>query len=432
MSQEQSRANFFRQSGWMIIANTVSGFFMAAVHPFASAMPPGEYSVFFTLLRVFTIFAIPAAGLQTIMAQQAAASSARNQEGTLAATLRQVLIATSVLWLLLVLITAFYHSTIVQKFQIANPMVLWVTLLTILLALWMPIFQGVLQGRENFLWLGWSMIFNGVGRVVAIILIVWGLKGQATGAMTGAMCGVASAILIAFWPSRTMLHEKGDPVQINQWLGKTIWLICGIAPGLLLVNLDMIVIQSYFSREVTPYYAAGAMIGYALVTFTTPIAAVMFPKIVKSVVGAQKTDALFLAVLGTGILGGVGAIFCTFFPELPLRIIFFKNPDYIKAAPLVPWFIWAFVPLTMANVLISNLLARERFAAIPLLALIGIAYPFALFSYMPIGVKLPAFVAFERIVQILGFFSLALFTIALLFTLYDKRMTQLPKTESES
>jgi len=48
--------------------------------------------------------------------------------------------------------------------------------------------------------------------------------------------------------------------------------------------------------------------------------------------------------------------------ETALAILF---PDKIAAAPLVPWYAWALVPLTLANVLIQNLLARGRFAAMP-------------------------------------------------------------------
>ncbi len=44
-----------------------------------------------------------------------------------------------------------------QRWQITNPAGLWVTLLVVLFSLWMPIFWGVLQGKQSFLWLGWSM-----------------------------------------------------------------------------------------------------------------------------------------------------------------------------------------------------------------------------------------------------------------------------------
>ena len=41
--------------------------------------------------------------------------------------------------------------------------------------------------------------------------------------------------------------------------------------------------------------------------------------------------------------------------------MYLSNPEMWEAAPLVPWFAWALLPLTVANVLVQNILARGRF-----------------------------------------------------------------------
>jgi len=48
------------------------------------------------------------------------------------------------------------------------------------------------------------------------------------------------------------------------------------------------------------------------------------------------------------------------------------------STPLVPWFAWGMLPLTLANVLINALLARGRFAVVPWLVLVAIGYGVAL------------------------------------------------------
>ena len=123
-------------------------------------------------------------------------------------------------------------------------------------------------------------------------------------------------------------------------------------------------------------------------------------------------------------MGSVAALACTLLPELPLRIIYFSNPKYWEAAPLVPWFAWCLLPLVLANVLVANLLARERFAIVPWLVLAALGYGLALGVLKP---RLPAMEqlrAFRSVVQTLGSFSLLLFGVAAWFTWRDKAQSR--------
>jgi O-antigen/teichoic acid export membrane protein len=108
------------------------------------------------------------------------------------------------------------------------------------------------------------------------------------------------------------------------------------------------------------------------------------------------------------------AVFCTVFPGLPLQLVYDKS--YMVIKPLVPWFAWCMFLLTLANVLINNLLARERFRAIPWLVLVAAAYGLTLLALAPHYVELDYLTAFKRVVQILGAFSLLLLAVSAWFT----------------
>jgi len=60
--------------------------------------------------------------------------------------------------------------------------------------------------------------------------------------------------------------------------------------NIFIMSADSLVVRAYFDGEQTGLYAAAAMIGRALVFFTVPLAAVMFPKIVQSAARARKSD----------------------------------------------------------------------------------------------------------------------------------------------
>lgn len=417
----ESKSTFFRQSGWLVIANTLAGMFMVGVHPFASRMPEAEYGLFTALLRLFMVLSIPAAGLQIVLAQKTAAAIQPEQRAEVAAASRGILKALILLWLVVGFVLGMFQNQMIASFKIVKPAALWVTWLVVLPALGLPLFQGMLQGVQNFSWLGLSMILNGVGRCGFIAIIVLFLHGEAAGAMTGTFCGVLAGMFLAFWPMRQTLRLRGT-FHASIWLKRLLPLTLGAGSVLFLINVDIIAVQSHFPKNLTPFYAAGGMVGVGLVTFTTPMASVMFPKLVRSFAQSETSNALWLAIGGTAVLGIVGALLCTIFPELPLRIMYFRNPDYLKAAVLVPWFMWCLLPVTVANVLVSNLLARERFAVVPWLVFVAAGYGFALFKYAAAaGLSGDAFAAFRHIIQILGIFSTLLLIIATIFNWRELR-----------
>ena len=57
-----------------------------------------------------------------------------------------------------------WQTDILAGWKLTSPADLWITVLVVLFSFWLPMFWGVLQGQQDFFWLGWSNIINGVGR----------------------------------------------------------------------------------------------------------------------------------------------------------------------------------------------------------------------------------------------------------------------------
>ncbi|MCL5098970.1 MAG: hypothetical protein M1608_15830, partial [Candidatus Omnitrophica bacterium] len=405
MTNDQHKLAFFRQSGWMMFATVVGGVLMWAVHKIAAQLPIAEYGIFTTLLQILNLMGIPAAGLQTVFAQQAAAAVTEERQRQLAGTLFGVLRGTFLIWLCIAVVSLIFKRDLLIQLKIDNPSALWITVFIGLAALWFPIVQGLLQGRQDFLWMGWSLIANGAGRFLSVAVIVLVLGGLAAGAMTGALLGMIVAIGLGAWQIRPLCRQSRLPFAWRPWLARVVPLTLGTGTCMFMLSADMIIVQSHFDKNTTGLYAAAGMIGRGLVFFTIPLTAVMFPKIVRSAARAEKTDVLALALGATALTGGMAALGCTLFPWLPLRIIY--KASFLSIAPLVPWFAWGMLPLTLANVLVSNLLARSQFAAVPWLMLVAVAYGVALY-YCPHS--------FTAVAQTLGVFNLILLAVAAWFT----------------
>jgi O-antigen/teichoic acid export membrane protein len=183
-----------------------------------------------------------------------------------------------------------------------------------------------------------------------------------------------------------------------------------------MTTADVVYVQTVCAKDQTPFYTPAAMVGLALVTFTTPLASVMFPKVVESAALTQQSDALRHALVATALLGGLAAVACSLLPELPLRIIFFRNSLYWRSAPLVPWIAWCLLPLVLANVLISNLLARDRFKVVPWLLVVGAAYAITLILLRAQVASAEGFAGFKLVIGLLGIFSSLLLAVAVWFT----------------
>lgn len=423
---EKHHVTFFRQSGWLMFASTASGALMYAVHPIVSrGVPSGEYGVFTTLLQVVALMGIPAVGLTPVIAQQAAAAITEEQQRIVASEFRAVWKAIFFIWLAMMLVLAVFWRQALAGLKIENSTALAAAAIVGLAAMWMPLVNGILQGRQNFFWLGWTNILNGVGRLSFVCLIVFLLHGWAAGAMSAVFLGMMAVIIVGCWQVRDAWKTKAAPVQWRDWLGRVVPLTFGLGAATFMLSADMIFTQNFFPREQTGFYAAAGMIGRALVFFTQPLSQVMFPKLARSRATGEKTNALGLALGATLLAGGAAAIGCTLFPSLPLRLAMY-GPAYIAtASPLVPWFAWCMLPLTLSTVLINSLMARSKFSAVPWLVLVAIGYGVAL---MMVGKHAGALAdtqaGLRLMIQTLGIFNALMFGVCAWFTWGKKDKTK--------
>jgi O-antigen/teichoic acid export membrane protein len=411
--EPSQKSTFFRQSGWMMIATVVGGVFMAGVHGFSKALAPMEYSAMGTLLQLLNLMTIPALGLQMVFAQQASAAVTETQRQQLVSTVRAVMRWTFCIWLATAVVTIVCHNTFIAALQLSNPAALWVTLVVGLVMLWFPIFQGLLQGRQNFLWLGWGAIFNGVGRVGIVGVIVIVFHGGAAGVMGGVLIGLLVAWGIGVWQNLDLRKEPGAAFDAAGWLRRVVPMTLGFGAFQFLASADALVAQNYLGKDGgAAAYFFGGTLARAIPLLTVPLAAVMFPKLVHSAALSQKSNLMGVTLLGTAVLGGVGALGLTL--TAPLLIKIGSKPEYVSIVPLIPLFGWVMVPLSLGNVLLYNLMAHSRFKVVPALVVVATGYWVALQYHHD---------SFKMIIQTLGVFSLIFLAVCLMFSWISKDKT---------
>jgi O-antigen/teichoic acid export membrane protein len=412
------KSTFFRQSSWMVIATFAGGMFMVLVHTFGSKMGSQEYSTFVSLLRLLIIMGFPAAALQTVFARQAATVTNDQQEEQLRATTRAILTWTFLVWLVFGGAVLAGFRPLSRLLSISNPAALYFTVILVLTNMWVPIGKGLLQGKHQFGGLGWLQISDGVIRFSVLLLMVFVLGGKAAGAMFAAVAGQLVTVIIGAWLTRAIWQSR--PVVAfhwKTWLGAALPLTLGLGTVLVMSSIDMLFVQGLFSDTgQTALYGGAMLTGFAIIQFIAPVALVMFARVAQNVARSERANSLGMTLAATILFGSVAAIGCTLFPRLPLRLMYFSNRAMWEAAPLVPWFAWALLPLTVANVLVQNILARGRFQAVPWLMPVPAVYAACLCLQAPDLLAMKPLDAFIRVIQTLGGASLLLCAIAAWFS----------------
>jgi len=401
-------AAFFRQSGWLMVANIAGGAMTWGVHFLSKSIPEAQYATFGTLLMV--VACLPTMPLQMIFAQQAALALATGRKGQLAGLIRLTWLWTLGIWLLGAGTVLVFQKQIVAGWHLPDALGLWVTLPLILMSVWSPMFGGVLQGRQDFFWMGWSFILGGASRFGAAAILVLALGLGAAGMMAGALIGIGLASLIAIWRTRDLWLRSPEKFDGTGVLRQVLPLLFGFGACQFMFTADTMFAKAYFSGdEMAPYVAAGTL-SRALLWLVLPLAAVMFPKIVHAAAKSEKSNLFNMVVLGTAVLAICGGLGLWLVGPLMVKIVY--KTSYIAATTaLLPWYAAAMVPLALANVMVNDLLARARYGVVPWMVLLAVAYGFALPAMLN---HFPG--RLEVVLQTLGAFNFLLFLVCGIFT----------------
>jgi O-antigen/teichoic acid export membrane protein len=393
-------ATFFRQSGWLMVANISGGLMTLGVHPLNKIIPDSEYTAFGVLLML--VSCMPTTPLQMVFAQQSALAVATGRERQLARMIRLAWIWSLVVWAVAAVLVLIFKNAIVQSWQLPNTTGLLITLPLLLMSVWSPMFAGVMQGRQDFFWIGWSSIISGVARLGIAALFVAAFHFGAAGMMAGALIGIGFSAFIGIRRTRDFWSLPGENFDMKGLLKQVLPLMFGFGACQFFFTADTMYAKAYFSPDAMKPYVAAGTLSRSVLWLVLPLAAVMFPKLVHSNAKGQKNDLLKIVVIGTVIIGIASLLGLWLLGWIPVRILF-KAEDVAPTMALIPWYAGAMVPLAVANVLLNDLMARSRFGVVPWTVLLALGY----------GLTLPSVLNHHPgnmivLFQTLGAFNLAL------------------------
>jgi peptidoglycan biosynthesis protein MviN/MurJ (putative lipid II flippase) len=282
-----------------------------------------------------------------------------------------------VVWAIGAIAVFIFKDAIVQRWQLPGMAGLLITLPVILFTLLNPIFGGVMQGRQDFFWVGWGSMLSGIGRLAFAATFVLLFHLGAAGMVAGTLVGIGIGAAVSIWRTRDLWSLPAEKFDGAGLLRQIIPLLFGFGACQFLFTADTMYAKAYFSPDAMKPYVAAGTLSRGVLWLVLPLASVMFPKLVHSNVKGQKSNLLQLVVIGTAVIGVCGMLGLWLLGWIPVRILF-KPEDVAPTMALIPWYAGAMVPLAVANVLVNDLMARSRFAVVPWVIALAVGYGFTL------------------------------------------------------
>jgi O-antigen/teichoic acid export membrane protein len=355
---------FYRDSAWvtgaLLTVNASNYVLNVALSRILGRAGFGEVAAVLSLLYILNV---PTSAIQTMMTREIAQLGTRSATGSVFQSVRRVVL----IWAAVATVGALLLSPLVVSFlHLDSPTPALLLGPVLGLALLVPVYRGVLQGRRRFRALTANVGAEALLRVVGAVTMA--LLGFRAAGVTGAFGGaLLAALALGHWAAAADIRaDRPSATRLQEHHLLTLLpLIAALGLVTALFNLDVVLARHFLPGTEGGEYAAMSLVARVLFYTTSSVGGV----VVASRALARPRDRLRL--LGQGLLVVVGVALAgevvLLVASRPLVGLVF-GAAYSAAAPSLPLLGAGMVALATANLLVYFLLAMRRTMFVAVLA----------------------------------------------------------------
>lgn len=367
---------FYRDSAWLTMAlltvNISNYVLNVAVSRILGRAQFGEVAAILALLYVLNV---PTSAVQTLLTREVAQLPDPDELPAVYRSIRRVVLR----WAAVAsLVTLALTPLVVAFLRLDSYMPALFLPLLVGLALLVPMYRGILQGRRHFGLLTANVGAEAALRVVGAILLTL-LGFQAAGVMGAFAVGLVASLVLGRVFTRRDLSSGSTLARSNRssHLVELLPVIAGLGLVTAAFNIDVILGRHFLSPVAGGEYAAVSLVARVLFYLTSSVGgAVVASRIPDQPRGRLKLLAQGLAVVvGTAVAGELA---CLLFPRTVVVGVF--GSAYGEAASVLPLLGAGMVALSATNLLVYFLLAM-RLKAFAVLQLAGLALEVGLIAW---------------------------------------------------
>jgi O-antigen/teichoic acid export membrane protein len=183
-----------------------------------------------------------------------------------------------------------------------------------------PITRGIIQGQQRFYALGFSVISEGIFKVLFAYIFVW-LGWRVYGAVAGVLLSVFLTLCVSFYYLREIRKSKKSSVDLSG-IRNYSWPVLFLTGSLILFfNLDVLFSGYFFDDTLSGIYAIASTIALAIFVGTQPINRVLFPITANN--SAQKKPSInnfFKALFLILLCSFIALLVIGFYPDFLVKL----------------------------------------------------------------------------------------------------------------
>ncbi len=415
--------------GFLVIITGLGNAFTFLFHIYMSRnLGPDGYSALNSLMSLLFVLAVPIVTIQTTMAKFIAQYRARGEDANVRRLFLESLKRVSVFAFALMTLIILGAPLIGGFLNINKNTPVVVSGLLVFVMFMMPIFWAVLQGREEFGFLGMSYFANFTAKCGLGILFAmfgWGVGGV----LVGVVLAFVASFAVAIWPIRETLAPTLDEDTVD--MREIYRFAAPVAVALLFLsffcNLDIAIVRHFYgeTREglvLAGYYATASIIGKSFLFLPIGIVLALVPKVSRrKATGENPLPVLMRGLILDVALSIVGIIACI---ALAGHLaLFLAKTDAPELVALIKYFGIAITPVAATTILANYNLANEKYR------FVWILVPITILTFAGIWLF---HATLMTVLFIIGAGGLALFISILIFTILSHRRTDTEPTSEPS
>ncbi|MFC1685662.1 oligosaccharide flippase family protein [Nanoarchaeota archaeon] len=383
--------------GFFSFANFLYHFFTARV------LGPADYSIIASLFSLIYLIAIGAQSIQTTITKFVSEFKAKKEYGKINSLFSRSLKKIS-LYAIIIFVVFMILSPITSWFLHVPLTPVLITGISVIFAILLPINRGFLQGLQKFGSLGMNMVYEGLLKILVVVLLVY-LGFRVNGAMSAVAISIMAAFVLSFIPLKPLITKKRSPVdskRLYKYSGPVIFTMLSITA---LYSFDLLLVKHFLSPLQAGHYSALSLLGKIIFFGATSIALIMFPKSVELFSKKKETKGILMKSLAFVMITGTLTIgIYHLFSEEIISILF--GASYLPVANLLSLFGLFMLLLSLIYILALYKLSIEKKKFVVLLGA---------FNILEIGL---IWVFHNSILQILIMLNILSFTLLLLLSIF--------------
>jgi O-antigen/teichoic acid export membrane protein len=351
-------SDLLRQGGWLLASVVAAGICNYAASVFAARLlGPVEYGTVNSLTAVAYVMGVVAGIAQTAIAGHTARLRAANVTAVGAALKLwlRCLLAGGLLGAIPVLLSA---RSIAAWLNIASPMpVIMIGLLAIPTG-GLAAVSGTLQGMSRFASLGGLQFSLGTFRLLFCVAFVL-LGTGATGAVASQPASAVATLALGIALLGSLLREREGMASPVGWFQTAGHVSLALVSFAILVSVDVVIAKNRFGPAEAGAYSGIATLGRTGLWLSTPVAAILLPKVTERYARGEPTTPL----LRTGLWATAvpcGGLLCAFLLLATPVVRVSIGPEYAASAKLLGAYSVATVMFAIAQVWAYYFLAVQE------------------------------------------------------------------------